>query len=413
MKVTVLAYGTRGDVQPYVALGVALQQAGHRVRLAAPGVFQALVEEHGLVFCPLPGDPGDLMRRAADGAGSSLVRFPLVILQHTLPLAIPVLAAAREACQGVDAVIHSLLLTVAGHQMAAEQGIPDFSALIFLAFSPTSAFPAQVFARRSLGGMLNRLTHIGFVQLFWQANRFSYAYLRRKNRDLASLAGWPFAGPRPTPILYGLSPRVVPRPADWGRHCHLTGYWTLDEGGYEPPPELGAFLEAGPPPVLVSFGSLVTARAGRLTEVVLEALQRTGQRGLLVRGWGAIQERDLPDSVLAVDSVPFEWLFPRMAALVHHGGVGTTATGLRAGVPAVVVPFTADQPFWGRQVQRLGVGPAPISPRKLTVERLAQAIEAAVADDGMRGRAAQLGEALRREDGALRAVEILEGYIGS
>lgn len=412
MRVTVLAYGTRGDVQPYVALGVALQQAGHRVRLAAPAVFRALVEDRGLTFFPLPGDPSDLMQRAADGAGSSLIRFPLVILQHTLPLAVPVLAAVREACRGADAVIHSLLLTVAGHQMAAEQGIPDFSALIFLTFAPTSAFPAQVFARRSLGGALNRLTHIGFVQLFWQANRLSYAYLRRKNRSLAPLAGWPFAGQRPTPILYGVSRQVVPRPSDWGQHCHLTGYWTLDEAGYEPPAALRAFLEAGPPPVLVTFGSLITARAGRLTEVALEALQRTGQRGLLVRGWGAIQERDLPDTVLAVESVPFEWLFPRMAALVHHGGVGTTAAGLRAGVPAVVVPFTADQPFWGYRVQELGVGPAPIAPGKLTVERLAEAIETAIADGGMRGRAARLGEMLRREDGARRAVEILEGYIG-
>ena len=410
MRITVLAYGSRGDVQPYVALGAALQRAGHRVRLAAPGLFRALVEERGIEFCPLPGDPADLVRRAADSAGSSLVRFPIIVLQHTLPLAVPVLAAVRQACRGADAVIHSLLLTVAGHQMAVAEGIPDFSALIFLAFTPTSAFPAQLF-RRPLGGWLNRLTHAGFVQLFWQANRLAYGYLRRKDRDLAPLAGWPFAGPRPRPILYGLSPRVVPRPADWGEDVHLTGYWTLDEAGYEPPARLRAFLEAGPPPVLVSFGSLITGRAGRLTEVTLGALQRTGQRGLLVRGWGAIQERDLPDSVLAVDSVPFEWLFPRMAALVHHGGVGTTAAGLRAGVPAVVVPFIADQPCWGWQVQRLGVGPGPIPPKKLTVDRLAAAIDTAVTDAAMRERAARLGEDLRREEGARRAVEILERYV--
>ena len=411
MKVSVLAYGSRGDVQPYVALGVALQAAGHRVRLAAPAVFRQLVEERGLEFCPLPGDPGDLVRRAADGAGSSLIRFPLVILQHTLPLAVPMVAAVREACHGVDAIIHSLLLTVIGHQMAVEQGIPDFSALIFLSFAPTGAFPAQILPGLRLGPRLNRLSHVGFVQLFWQSNRLAYAYLRRKDRSLPPLAGWPFAGPQPTPILYGLSPLVVPRPADWGQHLHLTGYWTLDEAGYEPPANVRTFLEAGPPPVLVSFGSLITRRAGDLTEAVLGALRQTGQRGLLVRGWGALEERDLPDSVLAVDAVPFEWLFPRMAALVHHGGVGTTAAGLRAGVPAVVVPFTADQPFWGRQVERLGVGPEPISPKALTAGRLAAAIERAMTDAGMRSRAARLGKALRQEHGARRAVEILERYI--
>jgi UDP:flavonoid glycosyltransferase YjiC (YdhE family) len=311
----------------------------------------------------------------------------------------------------VDAIIHSLLLTVIGHQMAVEQGIPDFSALIFLSFAPTGAFPAQILPGLRLGPRLNRLSHVGFVQLFWQSNRLAYAYLRRKDRSLPPLAGWPFAGPQPTPILYGLSPLVVPRPADWGQHLHLTGYWTLDEAGYEPPANVRTFLEAGPPPVLVSFGSLITRRAGDLTEAVLGALRQTGQRGLLVRGWGALEERDLPDSVLAVDAVPFEWLFPRMAALVHHGGVGTTAAGLRAGVPAVVVPFTADQPFWGRQVERLGVGPEPISPKALTAGRLAAAIERAMTDAGMRSRAARLGKALRQEHGARRAVEILERYI--
>jgi UDP:flavonoid glycosyltransferase YjiC (YdhE family) len=193
---------------------------------------------------------------------------------------------------------------------------------------------------------------------------------------------------------------------------HLTGYWVLDADGYEPPAALRTFLEAGPPPVLVSFGSLVTRDAARLTRAVLGALAQTGQRGLLVRGWGALEDRALPDSILAVESVPFEWLFPRVAALVHHGGVGTTAAGFRAGVPAVIVPFTADQPFWGWQIHRLGVGPEPIPPGELTAERLAPAIARLVGDAAMRGRAARLGERLQREDGAACAVEILARYLG-
>jgi UDP:flavonoid glycosyltransferase YjiC (YdhE family) len=353
------------------------------------------------------------MQQAADKAGASLAGLSLTVLKHTLPLAQPMLDSVQEACQGAEAIVHSLLLTVVGHQMAVARGVPDFSALIFLVFCPTSAFPMQALASRKhrLG---NRLSHMAFTQLFWQVNRLAYAYLRYRNHDLPPLTGWPLdrSRSRPTPILYGLSSQIVPRPADWGPDAHLTGYWTLPPpAGWRPPPELEAFLAAGPPPVLVSFGSLMTRRSEQLTEVVLGALERTGQRAVLVRGWGGIEQRDLPPQILALDSVPFEWLFPRMAALVHHGGVGTTATGLRAGVPAVIVPFAADQPFWGQQVARLGVGPAPIPPKELSVDRLATAIEAALDDGAIRQRAADLGERLRAEDGTGRAVEVLEAYL--
>jgi sterol 3beta-glucosyltransferase len=413
-KFAILTYGTRGDVQPYIALGLALQRAGHTVLLAAPGLFRGLVASYGLGFHPLPGDPGDLMQQAADRAGSNLVRFPLVVLQHSLPLALEMLASVREACQGAEAIVHSLLLTVVGHQMAVEMQVPDFSALIFLTFAPTSAFPAQILPAARFGGTFNRLTHAGFTQLFWQANRLAYAFLRRKNRQLPPLSGWPFspASTHPTPILYALSPQIISRPADWGPDVHLTGYWTLPpEDGWSPPRALLEFLEAGPAPVFVGFGSLITAKASHLTEVALEALARTGKRGLLVRGWGGIQDRTLPGNVLAVDEVPFEWLFPRMAALVHHGGVGTTALGLRSGVPAVVVPATADQPYWGRQLERLGVGTRPVPLKKLTVDRLVAAIERLTGDEQMRSRATLLGQRLRDEDGVGRAVEIIERYL--
>jgi UDP:flavonoid glycosyltransferase YjiC (YdhE family) len=355
------------------------------------------------------------MQQAADRAGSSLVRFPLVVLQHALPLAHDMLASVREACQGAEAIVHSLLLTVVGHETAVEMQVPDFSALIFLTFAPTSAFPAQVLPRLHLGGLMNRLSHMGFIQLYWQANRLAYAYLRCKNRQLPPLSGWPFsAAPpaHPTPILYALSPQVISRPADWGPDVHLTGYWTLaPESGWSPGEVLVKFLEAGPAPVFVGFGSLITRRSAHLTEAVLEALARTGQRGLLVRGWGGIEDRDLPDHLLAVDEVPFEWLFPRMAALVHHGGVGTTAAGLRSGVPAVVVPSTADQPYWGQRLHRLGVGPPPIPLKRLTADHLVIAIEQLTSDDGMRLRAARLGSLLRQEDGVANAVQIIEGYL--
>ena len=151
--------------------------------------------------------------------------------------------------------------------------------------------------------------------------------------------------------------------------------------------------------------------AARLTATALEALERAEQRGVLLRGWGALGEGDLPPWALAIDDVPHEWLFPRMAAVVHHGGAGTTGAGLRAGVPSVLTPLGFDQPFWGRRVVALGVGPEPVSRRALTTERLAAAIRRAVTDHAMRERAARLGERISAENGVARAVDALERHL--
>lgn len=414
MHITILAYGSRGDVQPYVALGRGLQRAGHTVRLAAPELFESFVTGYGLEFFPLAGDPTQLMRKAVEKAGSNLLRIGPVILEYAVPLAIQMLTGVRQACQGADAILHSLLLTVTGHEIALQLGVPDFSALVFATFARTAAFPNQAFPELPLGGIYNRLTHDVFTQMFWQGNRLAYAWIRRKHPELPRLSTWAFApsNRRPTPILYGFSPEVIPKPPDWDEDTHVTGYWFLEAvSGWRPPLDLVDFLEAGSPPVYIGFGSVVTREAKLLTEIALEALAQTGQRGLLLTGWGGLVGTDLPKHVFQIDSAPFDWLFPRMAALVHHGGMGTTAAGLRAGVPAIVVPFTADQPFWGRRIYQLGVGPKPILRKKLTAKKLAEAIDKALNDQAMRRQAARLGERICAEDGARRAVEVIERYL--
>ncbi|MGQ9552632.1 MAG: glycosyltransferase [Anaerolineae bacterium] len=215
-------------------------------------------------------------------------------------------------------------------------------------------------------------------------------------------------------ILYGFSPSVIPPPSDWGSDIHVTGYWFLDAADdWAPPPALIEFLEAGPPPVYVGFGSMSNRKPEETADLVLAALARAQQRGVVLSGWSGLQKADLPNSVVMVDSIPFSWLFPRVAAVVHHGGAGTTAAGLRAGVPAVVIPFFADQPFWGQRLVALGVGPAPIPRKKLTVERLAQAIEKAVTDQAMRQRAVALGARIRAEDGVAGAVAVVQSVAGS
>jgi UDP:flavonoid glycosyltransferase YjiC (YdhE family) len=214
-------------------------------------------------------------------------------------------------------------------------------------------------------------------------------------------------------VLYGYSPHVIPPPPDWGADTHVTGYWFLDPpSGWTPPPALHEFLAAGPPPVYVGFGSMSSRNPQATAKLVLDALGAAGQRAVLLAGWSGLRPADLPDSVLMVDSVPFAWLFPRMAAVVHHGGAGTTAAGLRAGVPSIVVPFFGDQPYWGRRVAELGVGPAPIPRKRLTVEVLAGAIDRAVTDPVLRRRAAELGVRIRVEDGVARAVGVVSTLAG-
>jgi UDP:flavonoid glycosyltransferase YjiC (YdhE family) len=191
----------------------------------------------------------------------------------------------------------------------------------------------------------------------------------------------------------------------------VTGYWFLEpRDEWTPPPALEAFLEAGSPPVYVGFGSMSSRDPEETADLVMEALARTGQRAVLLSGWSGLQKTDVPDSMFMLEPVPFAWLFPRVAAVVHHGGAGTTAAGLRAGVPSVVIPFFGDQFFWGACVTRLGAGPEPVPRKKLTAERLANAIQQAVSDPTVAERAADVGAKIRAEDGVAGAVAVVEEF---
>lgn len=223
---------------------------------------------------------------------------------------------------------------------------------------------------------------------------------------------WPLDSAKiPTPLIYGFSPAVVPKPPDWSKYQQITGYWFLDTAtGYQPEPELLDFLVKGSPPVMVGFSSMVEHEMQAINSIVAEALRETGQGGILPGGWSGGAAGDLPDFIFGTDAVPHDWLFPRLAAAVHHGGAGTTAVALRAGLPGVIVPWFADQFFWGWRVQELGVGPRPVPSQELTAARLAAAIWQAVQHEEMSCKAAQLGERIRAERGVENAVVLIEGF---
>jgi UDP:flavonoid glycosyltransferase YjiC (YdhE family) len=238
--------------------------------------------------------------------------------------------------------------------------------------------------------------------------------------ELLRLPRLPFSGPSArqlerTPLYYAYSPTVIPRPADWAERIHVTGFWFSDPPpGWTPPPDLVSFLESGPPPVYVGFGSMPSGSAEDTLKLILKALELSHQRCVLLSGWAGIgEDRKLPEYAFGVESVPHSWLFPRMRAVVHHGGAGTTGAGLRAGVPSIVTPFVADQPNWGRRVEALGVGPRAILFRELTADLLADAIRQATSDTVMRQRASAIGEQIRSEDGVGTTVDLFMSFVCS
>jgi UDP:flavonoid glycosyltransferase YjiC (YdhE family) len=261
----------------------------------------------------------------------------------------------------------------------------------------------------------NLLTHTFIEQAFWQP----FARTVNERRRALGMAPIGHEGiyrhllAEEHPCLFGYSAALVPTPRDWSPWHHVTGYWFLDlVDDYEPPPGLAEFLEDGPPPVFIGFGSMVAGddeRAKR-TRAVIAAVEQAGQRAVLECSGGAIGGVDLPGTMHYISNVPYEWLWPRMAAVAHHGGAGSTAAGLRFGRPTIVCPFLGDQFFWAQRVARLGAGPQPVPIKKLTARRFADALAAATTDAGIRARAAGIGAQIQAEDGVATAVELFEQY---
>ena len=370
MRIAIISLGSRGDVQPYIALGKGLQKAGHIVRLASHENFESLISSHGLEFFPMTGNVQEFM-------------------------ATPKM---RE-------------LTEKGDFLAINAEATLLQAYIF-PFTPTKAFPAILFPKSlaKLGSYINWFSHVLFRQIMWQGTRQGDELARKQVLELPAA---PFLGAYNSPhlqrfpVLYGFSPSIINPPSDW-QNTHVTGYWFLDEDpNWTPSKDLMDFLLEGSPPVFIGFGSMGNRNPEATADLVLKAIAIAGQRAILQSGWGGLSKRDLPDTVFIVDSIPHAFIFPYVAAVVHHGGAGTTSAALRAGVPSIVIPFFGDQPFWGNLIAELGVGTKPIPRKKLTAEHLAKAIQMAVTDRSMCETAANLGEKIRAENGIAKAVAIV------
>lgn len=411
MNITILTYGSRGDVQPFLPLSLGLMERGHKVILAAPSRFKKLVEEHGVSFYPLAGDPEDLSRRLND-VGYNFIRQVNEIMIHAVEIGAEMLRQTDEVCREADLIIHTFAHTVGAHTLAREKGIPDIHIQTFPMFTPTGDYPNITMP--NLGSrFLNRLTHTLSMQITMLTSTLGFEQVRRRAGLPKRKLSHPFKDNPPrlrTPILCAWSPSILPPSSEWDNRVHVTGYYFFPQNNsYSPLPELDEFLKSGRPPICVSFGSMVNKNAQKIDAIIRESLKQTNNRGIILSGWGSAK-RESSNGLLYLESAPHDWLLPKCKMVIHHGGAGTTSAGLRAGIPAVVVPFTADQPFWGSRVHAIGVGSKPILVKKISVEKMVRAIAEAESDIVIE-RAQAAGQVIRGEDGVGEAVRLIESYV--
>lgn len=407
MRIAILTVGSYGDLRPYLALANALNARGHEVRVHAPDHFVSYAQAARVPFAGLgPHFSDAVLKRvlAAMAEERDAKRHPEIILRmsHTATLALA--ERAVQTTQGADLILaHNL--SVLGLVAAEANRIPYVTGHLFPSLIPSSTL---WLTGRDLGRPLNRLMWTLTGVLVGRRTDPYYADVL-KRFDLAPRKDMLLRnGHSPLLNLVAVSPRVLPPDPAWSEHYTCTGYLNLPDPEFVPDAALRAFVEDGEPPVVVSFGSMYGLDAAELTRLLIMAFADSKRRVLLQAGWAGIGQGALPEHMRVADFVSHEWLLPRAACVVHHGGAGTTAAALHAGTPQVIVHHLGDQPFWGRHMRRLGVSRHSVAHRSLSAEWLCKAVTASVDDVRLKTRAEHLAALLRAEDGVARAVTAIE-----
>lgn len=412
-RIAIATIGTQGDVQPYVALAIALRDRGYSVVLGASIDFREMVEDHGIEFFSLGRNIQTFVKQSQLDeivSKSLLVNAPKLMRQGQKIVEI---AARRswQMAQGADLLMANMNTTFC-IDIGEALDIP----VVMSALQPltaTSEFPIVAYDGPDLGPAFNYISHapMNWQQMFydWPRNKLRKELMgmepRKKGGFFKDNNGFDL------PALYAYSPTICHRPNDWPDSTHVTGYWQLkDQTGWEPSPCFKEFLDAGSTPIYVGFGSMPFG-AERNTKILREAVEKWGGRLVVGRGWGGINPDDLPDSIYAIRRAPHDKLFKYVRGVVHHGGAGTTAAGLHAGKPAFVVPQTMDQPFWGRRVHALGCGPKPVPLRKLTSDDLAHALHELSTNTTYMMNARNVAAKLNAEDGCATACDLIGDII--
>ncbi|MFJ9669936.1 glycosyltransferase [Streptomyces sp. NPDC101221] len=403
MRILIAAAGSRGDVAPYTGLGAELRRAGYDVALAATDAFAPLAHDAGLEFRSLPAGT----RAGGDVTGKrDLMRSAAAFITELGQ------GFADAVGHGTDLLLLSTTTAPLGWHVTEATGIPSLGVYL-QPTAPTGDFPPVVTGSRSLGRLANRAT--GRFALRMADRVYTQAVTQLRHRLALSPASPSEVRRRQEqanwPILHGFSTALVPRPSDWRPGLDVVGnWWPHHDPAERLPAALEDFLSAGPRPVLIGFGSMASGDGERLSEIAVRALRRVGLRGILQSGSAHLAADG--DDVLTIGDVPHALLFPRLAAVVHHGGAGTSAATLRAGVPAVTVPVTADQPFWAGRLAALGAATAPIPFRSLTAERLADSLHQAVKRQSHSRAAARAAQHMATEDGTGQAIKTIRRLTG-
>ncbi|KAJ7489441.1 putative sterol glucosyltransferase [Mycena latifolia] len=417
LNIVIQVVGSRGDVQPFIALGSELKKHGHRVRLATHNVFQDFVKESGLEFYPIGGDPADLMAYMVKNPGliPSMKSLRQGDIQRKRAMVAEMLDGCWKSCVEPDPFSHAPFVAEAiianppsfAHIHCAQAlGIP-VHLMFTMPWSSTRAFPHPLanVKNSSTDPVIANYISYGIVEfLTWQG----LGDIINKWRGSIDLEPVPVSeGPSlaetlKVPFTYCWSPALVPKPTDWAPHIDICGFFFRDPPNYTPPPDLDAFLRAGPPPVYIGFGSIVVDDPKRMSTILLQAVQAAGVRAIISRGWSKLDGPPM-DNVFYLGDCPHEWLFQHVAAVVHHGGAGTTACGLLNGKPTVIVPFFGDQPFWGNMVAATGAGSKPIPHQALDARSLAQAITYCLTPEAAAA-ARAIASKMRSESGVKTAV---------
>ncbi|KAK1495235.1 glycosyltransferase family 28 domain-containing protein [Colletotrichum tamarilloi] len=417
MKITCLTIGSRGDVQPYIALCKGLIAEGHKPRIATHAEFKDWIEGHGIEFAKVDGDPGELMRLCIENGTFTwaFLREANSMFRGWLD---ELLVSAWEACQGSDLLIESPS-AMAGIHIAEKLSIPYFRAFT-MPWTRTRAYPhAFVMPEYKMGGAYNYMTYVMFDNIFWKAtahqvNRWRNNTLKLPNTSLEKMQ------PNKVPFLYNFSEYVVAPPLDFSDWIRVTGYWFLEEGtDFKPPQELVDFIAKARADekklVYVGFGSIIVNDTAKMTQEVIDAVQKADVRCILSKGWSdrvakqgeaesAKDEPVIPPEIFVIKSAPHDWLFSQIDAAAHHGGSGTTGASLRAGIPTIIRPFFGDQFFFGGRVEDIGVG---ICLKKWGAVSFARALWEATHNDRMIVKARVLGEQIRSERGVENAIQCL------
>lgn len=393
MKFVVITYGTEGDTRPLAALSSALIDAGHEVRLLAGADNLSYAQTLGVPTLALPGQI-----KSAITSGNDVSKMPLAISRIVNANVDAWLRQAIATGRGCDALIVSGLTAFAGLSAAEALGIPVIGTML-IPITPTTQF-ASPFLPRPVPRFLNRGSHHLINALMWRA-------FRKSTNAARANVGLP---PRRRlwtghPMLYGISPSLVPRSVDWPDNAYVCGQWQLPSTAWSPPLSLVDFLAAGEPPLYVGFGSMAGFDNAHLLRIVINAID--GRRTLFYPGWSGIDPAHLPSNFHVVDDTPHDWLFPRTSLVIHHGGSGTTHSATRAGVPSVVVPFAGDQFFWAERLRERGVSRETLRGTSLKTRHLAHAIAFAESEEA-KSRAYFLGERMRTENGLATAVALIE-----